>query len=76
MSWDVVMVRTKTNGEELEDIASENIVPSTQAEIAEAVKKTAAALGAAYRLRQRRVHHAGRRRLVRALGKIPRRYSR
>ena len=76
MSWDAVMVRTKTNGESLEDISGENIVPFTQAEIAEAVKKAAAALGAAYRLRQRRVHHAGRRRLVRAVEEIPRRYSR
>ena len=76
MSWDVVMVRTKTNGEALKDIACENIVPFTQTEIAEAVKGIAAALGAAYRLRQRRVHHAGRRRLVRALEEIPRRYFR
>lgn len=30
MSWDVVMVRTKTNGEALKDIAGENIVPFTQ----------------------------------------------
>ena len=46
MSWDVVMVRTKTNGEALKDIAGENIVPFTQTEIAEAIKKAVAALGA------------------------------
>ena len=46
MSWDVVMVRTKTNGEALKDISGENIVPFTQTEIAEAVKSAAAALGA------------------------------
>ena len=48
MSWDVVMVRTKLTAEALKDIACENIVPFTQTEIAEAVKKAAAALGAAY----------------------------
>ena len=47
MSWDVVMVRTKTNGEALKDIACENIVPFTQTEIAEAIKGIADALGAA-----------------------------
>ena len=46
MSWDVVMVRTKTNGEALKDISGENIVPFTQTEIAEAVKNAAAVLGA------------------------------
>ena len=46
MSWDVVMVRTKTNGEALKHIACENIVPFTQTEIADAVKNAAAALGA------------------------------
>ena len=41
MSWDVVMVRTKTNAEALKDVAGENIVPFTQTEIAEAVKNAA-----------------------------------
>ena len=59
MSWDVVMVRTKTNGEALEDISGENIVPFTQAEIAEAVKKAAAALGAAYDCADPSYQHLG-----------------
>ena len=59
MSWDVVMVRTKTNGEALKDIACENIVPFTQTEIAEAVKKAAAALGAAYDCADLSYQHLG-----------------
>lgn len=45
MSWDVVMVRTKTNNEALKNIAGKNIVPFAQTEIAEAVKNIAAELG-------------------------------
>lgn len=59
MSWDVVMVRTKTNGEALKDIAGENIVPFTQTEIAEAVKNAAAALGAAYDCADLSYQHLG-----------------
>ena len=60
MSWDVVMVRTKTNGEALKDITGENIVPFTQTEIAEAVKNAAAALGAAYDCADLSYQHLGR----------------
>ena len=59
MSWDVVMVRTKTNGEALKDIAGENIVPFTQTEIAEAVKNAAAVLGAAYDCADLSYQHLG-----------------
>ena len=59
MSWDVVMGRTKTNGEALKDIADENIVPFTQTEIAEAVKNAAAALGAAYDCADLSYQHLG-----------------
>ena len=59
MSWDVVMVRTKTNGEALKDIAGENIVPFTQTEIAEAVKNAAAALGASCDCAELSYQHLG-----------------
>lgn len=59
MSWDVVMVRTKTNGEALKDIAGENIVHFTQTEIAEAVKNAAAALGASYDCADPSYQHLG-----------------
>ncbi|MCM1535148.1 MAG: hypothetical protein NC126_04420 [Clostridium sp.] len=48
MSWDVVMIRTKTNSERLDEIKSENIIPFIQAEIAGEIKKIAMELGAAY----------------------------
>ena len=59
MSWDVVMVRTKTNGEALKGITGENIVPFTQTEIAEAVKNAAAALGASYDCADLSYQHLG-----------------
>ena len=40
MNWDVLMIRTKTNNEaELRVIASENIIPFKQTEIADEIKK-------------------------------------
>ena len=48
MSWDVVMIRTKTNSERLDEIENENIIPFRQAEIADEIKKIAGELGAAY----------------------------
>lgn len=46
MSWDVVMIRTKSNSEALDEIESENIIPFKQAEIADEVRKIAAEMGA------------------------------
>ena len=48
MSWDVVMIRTKTNSETIDEIKSENIIPFRQTEIAEAIKKISTELGADY----------------------------
>lgn len=48
MSWDVVMIRTKTNSESLDEIENENIIPFRQTEIADEIKKIAAELGASY----------------------------
>ena len=49
MSWDVLMIRTKTNNEaELRVIESENIIPFKQTEIADEIKKISAELGALY----------------------------
>lgn len=39
MSWDVVMIRTNTNNEAMDEIKDENIIPFKQAEIDEALKK-------------------------------------
>ena len=48
MSWDVVMIRTKTNTETIDEITSENIIPFRQTEIADEIKKISAELGAVY----------------------------
>lgn len=48
MSWDVLMIRTKTNSEMIDEITSENIIPFKQAEIADEIKKISAELGAVY----------------------------
>ena len=48
MSWDVVMIRTKTNTETIDEITSENIIPFSQTEIADEIKKISAELGAVY----------------------------
>ena len=48
MSWDVVMIRTKTNSEMIDEIKSENIIPFSQTEIADAIKKIATELGVDY----------------------------
>ena len=48
MSWDVVMIRTKTNTETTDEITSENIIPFKQTEIADEIKKISAELGAVY----------------------------
>lgn len=46
MSWDVLLIRTKTNHESMDEIKSENIIPFSQAEIAHEIGKLAAELGA------------------------------
>ena len=46
MSWDVLMIRTKTNCETINAITSENILPFTQAEIAAEIQKIATELHA------------------------------
>lgn len=49
MSWDVLMIRTKTNSETtLDAITSDNIIPFKQIEIADEIRKISAELGAAY----------------------------
>ena len=49
MSWYVLMIRTTTNNEaELAAIASENIIPFKQTEIADEIKKISAKIGAWY----------------------------
>ncbi len=48
MSWDVLMIRTKTNNETLDEITSENIIPFKRTEIANEIKKISAELGAIY----------------------------
>ena len=48
MSWEMLMIRTKTNSESIYDIKSENIIPFTQTEIADEIKKIAAELDAEY----------------------------
>jgi len=48
VSWDVVMIRTKTNSETIDEIKSENIILFRQTEIADEIKKISAELGAAY----------------------------
>lgn len=48
MSWDVVMIRTKTNSETIDEIKSENIIPFRQTEIADAIKKISIELGVDY----------------------------
>ena len=45
MSWDVLMIRTKTNCEAINAITSENIIPFSQTEIATEIKKIATELG-------------------------------
>lgn len=43
MSWDVLMIRTKSNREEtIYAIKSENIIPFKQTEIADEIKKISA----------------------------------
>ena len=44
MSWDVLLIRTKTNRESMDEIKSENIIPFSQAEIAHEIGKLAAEL--------------------------------
>ena len=39
MSWDVVMIRTKTNSEAIDEIHRKNIIPFKQTEIAAIIKK-------------------------------------
>ena len=46
MSWDVLLIRTKTNREAMDEIKSENIIPFSQAEIAREIGKIASELGA------------------------------
>lgn len=46
MSWDVLMIRTKTNCEAINAITSENIIPFSQTEIAAEIKKITTELGA------------------------------
>ncbi len=48
MSWDVLMIRTKTNSEMMDEITIENIIPFKQTEIADEIKKISAELGAVY----------------------------
>ena len=49
MSWEVAMIRTKTNREAaLDAITSENIIPFKQTEIADEIKKISAELGTLY----------------------------
>lgn len=48
MSWDVLMIRTKTNSEMMDEITSENIISFKQAEIADEIKKISTELGAVY----------------------------
>ena len=47
MSWDVLLIRTKTNREAMDEIKSENIILFSQAEIAREIGKIATELGAA-----------------------------
>ena len=46
MSWDVLLIRTKTNREAMDEIKSENIILFSQAEIAREIGKIATELGA------------------------------
>lgn len=48
MSWEMIMIRTKTNSETIYEIKSENIIPFRQTEIADAIKKIATELDADY----------------------------
>lgn len=48
MSWDVVMIRTRTNSETIDEIKSKNIIPFTQIEIADEIKKISSELGVFY----------------------------
>lgn len=48
MSWDVVMIRTNTNSEAMEEIEDENIIPFKQTEIDEELKKISSKLGIRY----------------------------
>lgn len=48
MSWDIIIIRTKTNSEMIDEIKSENIIPFRQTEIADAIKKISTELGADY----------------------------
>lgn len=48
VSWDVLMIRTKTNAETIDSIESENIIPFTQTEVAGALKSIADDMGASY----------------------------
>ena len=48
MSWDVVMIRTKTNTETIDEITGENIIPFRQTEIADEIKKISTELCAVY----------------------------
>lgn len=48
MSWDVVLIRTKTNKEPLEEIESENIIPFSFAEFTQEMQKIAGQQSAEY----------------------------
>ncbi len=49
MSWDVLMIRTRTNNEEtIDEIESKNIIPLKQIEIENEIKKISAECGAFY----------------------------
>lgn len=48
MSWDVVMIRTKTNSEAIDEINSENILPFKQTEIASVIRKISEEPGLIY----------------------------
>lgn len=45
MSWDVVMIRTNTNSEDMDEIEDENLIPFKQTEIYEEIKKISSELG-------------------------------
>lgn len=48
MSWDVIMIRTKTNSEAIDEIKSENIIPFKQTEIASVIKRISVEPGLIY----------------------------
>lgn len=48
MSWDIVMIRTKTNSEGVDEIKGKNIIPFRQTEIASVIKKISSESGLIY----------------------------